>query len=427
MNVTQKVFVKFSDGTQDRLLGWLLKTGLASCMPVFKTLFRSFEFSGAEPAELSRAFSRAGHDGQSLVDAFCSLGHEIRFLAQLVDEAGDSGVARELYFRATLYYLAADLFTLDRRQRAGIYSAAMPCFDRFRRLSTPPIEKIALDHPAGAVMAHFRTPNTAKGPHPAIVMLQGAETVKEWMVAFEDHALARGIATLTVDQPGWGESGLTGEKLLSAGDLETCAHLALDFLQRRRDINGEAVGVFGTGFGGLLAPYCAALEPRFSAVASLGAIFYAKEVWKALPAVLLRRIYRITGLKTPNELDEWFDQLRIEETLSQASCPALLVHGAKDEIVRPANAHALAAAMRGDVKVETVQGSDSLCTQFLFQWVADYIFDWFAVGLQPQTAAFWTSRTALAGEREAALEDHLSSPFDQRQVQGAHLKGVPST
>jgi pimeloyl-ACP methyl ester carboxylesterase len=371
MSITQEILLGLSDERQDRVLGWLLRTGLLFRIPVFRMLLRSFEFLGAEPAELQRAFSEAKDVGQSLIDSLCTLGHEIRFLAQLVDEAGDSQVARELYFRATLYYLAADWFSRDPRQYERNYAFAMPCFDRFRWLCTPEIQKVRFPYPVGSITAHFRLPPVGTPPFLALVIIQGNDTVKEWLVAFEDLALARGIATLTIDQPGWGESGLTGTRLSSPADLSACSRLSIDFLQGRRDIRGEAVGIFSVGLGGLLALCCAGLEPRFAAVAGIGATLFLNEMWQNLSAPQQRRMYRHTGVATPDALGEWIDRMRIRETLPQVHCPTLLVHGGKDEIASPSNAHALAAAVSGDAEVRVVDGGDHRCTQVLFKWTAE--------------------------------------------------------
>jgi alpha-beta hydrolase superfamily lysophospholipase len=417
MSITQEILLGLSDETQDRVLGWLLRTGLLLRVPVFRTLLRSFEFFGAEPAELQRAFSEARDVGQSLIDSLCTLGHEIRFLAQLVDEAGDNQVARELYFRATLYYLAADWFSRDPRQYERNYAFAMPCFDRFRRLSTPEIEKVEFPYPVGAIAAHFRLPTVGHPPFPALVIIQGNDTVKEWLVAFEDLALARGIATLTIDQPGWGESGLTGNRLASSEDLRICSRLSIDFLQGRPDIRDAAVGIFGIGLGGLLALLSAGLEPRFAAAAGIGGTFFLNEVWRNLSALQRRRLYRHTGLATQEALGDWVDRMRIRDTLPQVRCPTLLVHGGKDEIASPSNAHALAAAVSGDAEVRVVDGGDHRCTQVLFKWTADYVFDWLSQCLARGIASLRVSPQEGTREAQAAKVDCIAMPFGQHQPQ----------
>jgi pimeloyl-ACP methyl ester carboxylesterase len=378
MRVAKQYFSKLPRYTQDRIVGWLIRSGLIFRMPVFGMMLRSFEYFGADPMEVRNGLARARDGGRSLVAAWRALGGEIGHLARVVEESGDQEVSRDLYFRAALYYLAADWFTYDREDSVWNYALALPCFDRFRLMTIPPIQKIEFPYPVGAIMGHFRVPDVGAGPFPAIVMLQGEDTVKEWMASFEELALARGIATLTIDQPGWGESGLTGNKWISGRDLENSAQLAVDFLRREPEIDGDALGIFGVSLGGLLALYCAGLESRFVAVAGLGGTYHARKVWGESPILFRDRVLRITGLKKAEELEGFFDRLQFEKALSRVRCPALIVHGDQDERVVPDNATALVSAIGGDATVKIVEGGDHLCTQSLFTWVADYIFDWFA-------------------------------------------------
>ena len=378
MGIREKMFVNLSDENQDRISGWLTRTGLALRAPPFKAWSRAFECWGADALELREAFAQARDAGPSLVASLHTLAGEIRGLARIVEDAGETDLARKLYYRAALYYLAADGMTQDSRSSLRHYQLVMPCFDRFRMLSAPSIAKLDFPYPLGTLTAHFRLPLVGHAPFPAIVILPGNDTVKEYMVLLEALALARGIATLTIDPPGWGESGLTGNRCRSAQDLRHCVQLAVDFLQGHPQICPDAIGIFGVDLGGLLAFYCAGLAPCFAAAAGLGGIFYVKQVWPRMPALQKRRIYRYTGLETPKELTKWFDQLEIEATLSQVCCPTLIVHGEKDTLIGPENACALAGAVRGETEVEIIPDEDHLCTQTLFQGVADRIFDWFA-------------------------------------------------
>ncbi len=270
MGLRKKIFVSLSNKNQDRVSGWLVRTGLALRAPPFKAWSRAFECWGADPLDLREAFAQAHDAGPSLV--------------------------------ASLH--------------------------------------------------------------------------------LETLALARGMATFTVDPPGWGESGLTGNRCRSAQDLQHCVQLVVDFLQGHPRICPDAIGIFGVDLGGLLAFYCAGLAPCFAAAAGLGSMFYLKQVWPRMPALQKRRIYRYTGLETPDELARWVDQLEIETVLSRVSCPTLIVHGEKDTLVGPENACALAGAVRGETEVEIIPDEDYLCIQTLFQGVADRIFDWLAERLR---------------------------------------------
>lgn len=54
MKFAKRMLVTLPDETQDRVIGWLVRSGLLFRVPVFKMLLRSFEFYGADPAELKK-------------------------------------------------------------------------------------------------------------------------------------------------------------------------------------------------------------------------------------------------------------------------------------------------------------------------------------------------------------------------------------
>jgi hypothetical protein len=72
------------------------------------------------------------------------------------------------------------------------------------------------------------------------------------------------------------------------------------------------------------------------------------------------------------------------------------------------NAFALAAAMRGDVDIKIVDGGGHMCTQVLFAWLADYVFDWFAQRLLCQSVRARPGIEAALGERGNALPEFSS-------------------
>jgi pimeloyl-ACP methyl ester carboxylesterase len=413
-NLIQEWFIRLPDTTQDRVMGLLLKSGLFFRMPVFKRHLDAVAFFGADPDELRAALQRGNGVAPSPGELMRRLGAELGFLAGIVDETQTQDLARDLHFRASLYYLLADWFTRDHQLSLEHYLMAMPHFGKYRTLCSPRTEKILLSYSVGTLMAHLRIPRRGT-PCPVVVIIQGNSTVKEFMPAFEDLALDRGIATLTVDQPGWGESGLTGNRLRSLGDLHEFASTVGEFLQDRPEIRADAIGVFGVGLGGLLASLSVGLEPRFAAVGSLGAPFHCRQIWRGLPAVQRRMTLRHTGIGLADELDSWFDGLAIKDTLAHVHCPALVVHGNRDESVDVENAFALAAAMRGQVDIKIVENGRHMCTHVLFAWLADYIFDWFSERLLHQPVCTFARGRRVPWELETAFRERSSlalTPID---------------
>jgi len=257
----------------------------------------------------------------------------------------------------------------------------------------PPIQKVVLPWHSGrrgGVYAHFRLPPAGVGPFPAVVILQGNDTVKETMVLLEDLALGRGMATLNIDPPGWGESALSGNVCSTPQDWRECSRLAVDLLQQQPQVHGEAIGVLGFSAGGLWAAYCAGLEPRFAAVLAFGAPYLSVRdmgaMLKNAMAVQARQALRHCGARTIEEVQPMMEGFAIDRTLAQVRAPVLIVQGEKDEFEPTHNAEALAKAVGGPSTVRIIAKGDHMCTHVLGHGLADEIADWLAGRLQMRAA-----------------------------------------
>lgn len=97
------------------------------------------------------------------------------------------------------------------------------------------------------------------GPHPAVILIHGAgRTIPTrdfgyWSSYFAGH----GIAVLAFDKRGGGAS--TGDaNTATYEDLADDVLAGLTYLQSRRDIAADRIGVYGTSNGGYIAPLAAA-------------------------------------------------------------------------------------------------------------------------------------------------------------------------
>jgi pimeloyl-ACP methyl ester carboxylesterase len=375
LNIIQRAYVHLPAPTQDYLAALLMRSGRIRLVPVFAMWLRMLEYFGGDPEELDRALARAGDLGSSFAASLCTLGDELRNRAEAADARGDRSAAREMYFRASLYYLVADWAVDDTlAHHTEIYARAMPCFDRFRALSERPIEKVALRFRDTVLHAHFRAP-AAPGKHAVLVIFQGNDEYKEWMVRVEDAALARNMATLSVDQPGFGESRLTGTTLASSDDMSACNEGIFDFLGSREEVDTGAIGSFGLSLGSLVAFYAAGTEPRYHAAAGLGGPFNLVDVFRRLPAKQRRAIHGWTGTTTPQQIAHFASCFDVPGVLGNVRCPTLVVHGSRDELIPPSDAQALGAAMSG-ARVEIVEGGDHMCSRTFGHVVLPQMLDW---------------------------------------------------
>ncbi|MBW1911717.1 MAG: alpha/beta hydrolase [Deltaproteobacteria bacterium] len=307
------------------------------------------------------------------------MGHKMRARAQQAENAGNLKQARDIYFQATSFYLLSDFFLYRPEEEETNYLLATPCYDKFREMSHPRIEKVEFPYQRGAIKAYYHVP-TGDGPFPAIVFTQGNEGVKEAMTKWAEYATARGIAVLNGEPPGWGESGLSGTRFRNQDDMRAYASLTVDFLQSRPEIRADRIGSFGVSYGGFMSLYCAGLEPRYVAAGGIGATYLdVNKVRKEALAAQRRKSHKISGAKSDEEHSRIMNSLEVEKIISQVQCPALIIHGSKDVVLDgPRTSQQLAAAIGEKTTVKVVENGDHLCSQFLKEWLADYVFDWYA-------------------------------------------------
>lgn len=379
MSLFKELYVKLPAKTQDYILERMVKTGSVFQAPVFKMLLHSLRFFGGDLGELRQAFTSPANRSKSLVDICRELGERTCNHAAEAERQGSMGKARELYHRAAVYYLLGDWYTYDLTEIKENYSLMRPCYDKFRQLCSPPIEKVELPFEIGSIYGYYRLPSNGREAFPAIVIVQGNDEVKEFNYKFENMALESGIATLNIDPPGWGESGLSGNHFSSAEVYRKAMRLIVDFLQSRDEIWPDAIGIFGVSFGGLLAPLAAGLEPRFAAVAGMGGpIIDINRVRRNIPAAQAHRAYLYTGTKNLKELQAWTDRIDFKGIISEVKCPTLIVHGEKDELLDPEHAREIINLVKGKKELRIVQNGDHMCTHALESNVGPYIFDWLA-------------------------------------------------
>jgi 2,6-dihydroxypseudooxynicotine hydrolase len=196
-----------------------------------------------------------------------------------------------------------------------------------------------------------------------VLFLSGLDSVKEEHATFERFYLRRGLATLTIDGPGQGE---TWYRMKMRVDFEVTAAAAVDYLLGRDDVDGTRVGVCGVSLGGYLAPRCAAFEPRLRAVASCGGLHSLEEE-------RLRRGLHLAGclhLWGARDLDDLAARSRgatLAECAARITAPLLLVHGAQDTLIPPGDAYRTYERARGPKQWVLYPDGNHVCNNIVYK------------------------------------------------------------
>jgi hypothetical protein len=93
-------------------------------------------------------------------------------------------------------------------------------------------------------------------------ILPGLDACKEELHAWAQAFVDRGMAALTLDGPGQGE---TSFRLPTTPEWGPVLGAVIDVLEKRNDVDGSRVGIGGQSLGAIYAPLVAAGEPRIKA------------------------------------------------------------------------------------------------------------------------------------------------------------------
>jgi pimeloyl-ACP methyl ester carboxylesterase len=163
-----------------------------------------------------------------------------------------------------------------------------------------------------------------------VVLIPGLDSTKEEFFFLEQAFLDRDMATLSVDGPGQGETGLG---LPIRPDYETALAPLLDLVCARDDVDAERIGVVGVSLGGYYAPRVAAYEPRVRAVAGLSGPYRWGDLWDDLPPMTRDTFAVRSGGGTDEDGRSRAQALDLTGVCELIEAPALYVTGERDRLI----------------------------------------------------------------------------------------------
>ena len=120
-----------------------------------------------------------------------------------------------------------------------------------------------------------------------MLLVPGLDSTKEEFFRLENVFLDRGMATLSMDGPGQGESGYD---LPIRADYDVAVTAVLDAIGGRNDLDLDRVGLLGVSLGGYYAPRVLAFEPRVKAGVGLSGPYRFSDIWDTRAAADARDV-----------------------------------------------------------------------------------------------------------------------------------------
>ena len=331
----------------------------------------------------------------------------VRMADQLVTLAGEDEAQGRLLSagaklqRAALYYLVAERMQgQGHPSRADTYARAQQAFRKGTDYSRENAERVEIPYAGKLLPALLTRPAQIKDSVPCVLYVNGLDSCKELLYwSWLPQALARrGIATLSVDQPGTGESlRLLGLPATHAS--ERWATVCFDWLAAVDWIDADRIGMTGISLGGYFTPRAMAFEPRFAS----GAVWGANHNWAEVQQKRLQHegekpvphywnhVCWVFGAVDVDDFMARVAGMHLNGILGNIRVPFLVTHGEHDRQIPLDYAHQtydqLVNSPRRELKIFTEReggvehvGADNM------SFARDYIADWFAETLGGSTA-----------------------------------------
>lgn len=277
---------------------------------------------------------------EAYLEAYERLGDRIAALADEDLLAGNVLSASDKYERAAIYYL-----TGERMQRVGyaprerVYDKMLRSFDAFLGHTDAPAERVEIPYEGSAFPGIFYRSPLGGDRSPVIVHVNGLDSTKEMIYGapLREQLARRGISMLMVDHPGTGEA-LRLRGMTAVVNSEKWAAACVDYLESRRDVDRDRIGIVGWSLGGYYAPRAAAFEKRFKLCACWGANYN----WGELQRRRAERegenpvphywehVQWVWGKASFEEFMEFAPAVTLEGVVPEITVPFLVTHGSGD-------------------------------------------------------------------------------------------------
>ena len=251
-------------------------------------------------------------------------------LAHEWEAAGRERSAGEAYVRAAVcLHFAKFVWVVDAERNRATTQRAVAALYAAHRLLDPGAQRVEAPLDGHAVVGNLRRPTGVARP-PLVVLIPGLDSTKEEFFGWENVFLARGMATLSLDGPGQGETGFA---LRIRPDYEVAVAAILDALEDRDDLDLRRVAAVGVSMGGYYAPRAGAFEPRLKAVAGVSGPYDMGANWDGLPPLTRATLAHHTGAADDDEARAKASELSLDGVLGGLTQPALIVTGRLDRLI----------------------------------------------------------------------------------------------
>jgi len=343
-------------------------------------LIAESHYGGGEFNECFRTFSRMrGGDAETWHTKWLATAEAVEAAARREEEGGHAATAMKAVFRASNYYRNAEFLlhhTDDRR--LATYRRSLACFRSAVKYDRS-IEAVEVPFENTPMPGYLLHPEAGREKPPVVIFMGGADsTAEELYFLASREALARGSACIIVDGPGRGGM-LRLQKVLARPDYEKPIGAIVDFLQSRKDLDGERIALFGLSMGGYYCARAAAYERRIKAcVFHFGCYEALSEIYDFYPP-LRGQFQWIVGANSEADTRQALSRFTLQGSAERIECPLLILHGEDDIVTDHRGAQRLFAEARCEKDLRLFKSGEPGSTHCAYDNHAEvfpFIHDW---------------------------------------------------
>jgi 2,6-dihydroxypseudooxynicotine hydrolase len=265
------------------------------------------------------------------LDAWTATADVHHRLAVQARDAGRLRTAGEAFLRAAVtYHFAKFVWVLDPERNHRATEAAVRALYDGLAIVDPAARRIEAALDGGTIVANLRLPGGDDGPVPLVILIPGLDSTKEEFHLWESVFLSRGMATLSLDGPGQGETGFSSS---IRHDYEVAVAAILDQVAELDGLDFYRVGAAGVSLGGYYVVRAAAFEARLKAVAGVSGPYDMAARWDSMPSLTRETFTYHSGAADGAEARERAAQLSLAGVAERVRQPCLVVTGRLDRVV----------------------------------------------------------------------------------------------
>ena len=294
---------------------------------------------------------------------WCVTGDAHVVLANQALEKGYRMSAGEAFVSSALdYHFAKFMFQDHPQEYLAAGRKSIDSLAQAHKLLDPTAERLEIPFENATLFGILRRP--AGVTRPALVLLlPGLDSTKEEFFYWEDVFLERGLATFSLEGPGQGECGY---QMHIRPDYEAAVSNAIDFLEKRKDIDMRRLGMAGVSLGGFYSERAAAYTPRVKAVVGNCGPWNWAECWPVLPRLSKDAFIFHSGSKDEAEALEKAEQLSLDGVAQKIKQPILVIHGKLDRLVPWEQAHKIVRAVGPNATLAMFETGNHVCNNIPF-------------------------------------------------------------